>query len=73
MTFSKLLAMIVAVGCLSIVVGCKQADAEAKAAAQSPKPKMPDATPSDRAKAIDSNPNISPEVKKVIGGGGKGL
>lgn len=55
------------------MMGCGNSD-EAAAAA-TPKPKQPDATAADRANQINENPNISPDVKKVIGGGGtsKGL
>jgi hypothetical protein len=70
---SKILLVALAATCVFGAIGCKGTDADAEAAALSPKPKAPDATPADRANAVNSNPNISPEVKKVIGGGSKGL
>jgi hypothetical protein len=74
MTRSKPIALFAAALCLLLAgFGCNKTSGEEEAAALSPKAKMPDATAADRTKAVNSNPNISPEVKKVIGGGSKGL
>jgi len=57
----------------SLLAGCGSDSKEASATAKevTPLPKVRDATASDNAKAIASNPNLSPEVKHVLGGAGK--
>lgn len=59
---------------MSIVVGmcgCGSSSSDPTANETTPTPKQPDATAADYAKQLGENPNISPEVKKVIGGGGR--
>ncbi len=52
-----------------IASGCSKSDTIAgDPGTPSPRPKVPDATAADNAKAIGNNPNLSPEVKKVLTG-----
>jgi hypothetical protein len=68
----KLLTAFALAGCVLVAgIGCNRGGEAATSAAQSPAPKQPDATAADYAKQVNENPNISPDVKKVIGGAGR--
>lgn len=55
-----------------ILAGCSGPSAEEQAASQTPKPKAPDATAEQNAKAIENNASIPPAVKKVLTGSAHG-
>jgi hypothetical protein len=61
-----LLAAICIVGC-----GSPNPESDSYAGETTPESKKPPPTAEENAKAIAANPNISPEVKKVLGGAGR--
>jgi len=69
----RFIAILFLIGSALCFSGCSssKADPYSDTTEATPTPKKANMTKEEYQKALQNNPNISPDVKKVIGGGGR--